>query len=223
MIPKPYPLADIKENPDLADKAIRRTCHHRIGNMEVRDLISQYLDDAITLSSKATADISAATEAVSFRKGETIMEVGEQHPYFYYLQAGGVRSYYLGNGIEIVNWFALESEWFGSIQTFMGAPSRDSIDCIEDCRCLRFDISTFIVLQRADVAIANFVNVLAKECAIFLENRLRQIQYKEAMDRYLYIVEHKPEYLQRIPLTYLASYLGISRETLSRIRKQVVL
>ncbi len=191
--------------------------------MKISNLIKEYLGNHASLGPKTMAGISLATDKISFKKGEKIIEEGQPHNYFYFLLEGGVRSYYLGSGVEIVNWFAFENEWFGSIQTFQGILSRDSIKCIEDSRCIRFDIQTFKKLQREDVVISNFLNVLTEECAVFLENRLRQLQHKEAMERYLHIVENEPEYLQRVPLTYLASYLGISRETLSRLRKQIIL
>ncbi|MCI4669490.1 MAG: Crp/Fnr family transcriptional regulator [Bacteroidia bacterium] len=190
--------------------------------MEINDLIKNYLGNDTVLSPSFLAEMSEAAVVLSFKKGEIIIKEGEFHPYFYFLQQGGIRSYYLANGLEIINWFAFENEWVGSIQSTQGAASRDSFECMEDCKCIRFDIQKFKSLQKEDIVVANVVNFFIEEFAIFLEDRLRQLQHREAMDRYLYVVEHEPEYLQRVPLTYLASYLGISRETLSRIRRRII-
>lgn len=66
--------------------------------------------------------------------------------------------------------------------------------------------------------ITNFVLAIIEEYALFLEEKAYYTQMTDAMDKYQVLLQNQPALLQRIPLTYLASFLGMSRETLSRIR-----
>jgi hypothetical protein len=70
----------------------------------------------------------------------------------------------------------------------------------------------------SNVQIANFINAIIEEYALFLEDKVYFSQMMSSMDKYLVLLEQDPQLFQRIPLTYIASFLGISRETLSRLR-----
>jgi hypothetical protein len=70
----------------------------------------------------------------------------------------------------------------------------------------------------SNVQIANFINAIIEEYALFLEDKVYFSQMMSSMDKYLVLLEQEPQLFQRIPLTYIASFLGISRETLSRLR-----
>jgi hypothetical protein len=70
----------------------------------------------------------------------------------------------------------------------------------------------------SNVQIANFINAIIEEYALFLEDKIYFSQMMSSMDKYLVLLEQDPQLFQRIPLTYIASFLGISRETLSRLR-----
>jgi hypothetical protein len=70
----------------------------------------------------------------------------------------------------------------------------------------------------SNIQIANFVKTIIEEYALFLEDKFYYSQMANSIDKYLTLLDKEPQILQRIPLTYIASFLGITRETLSRLR-----
>ena len=70
----------------------------------------------------------------------------------------------------------------------------------------------------SNIQIANFVNKIIEEYALFLEDKFYFSQMANSIEKYLTLLDKEPQLLQRIPLTYIASFLGITRETLSRLR-----
>ncbi|MEN0049536.1 MAG: hypothetical protein AAF806_20920 [Bacteroidota bacterium] len=189
--------------------------------MDKTHLIDQYFGKYIMLNPQSLQIIAETTDIVSFKKGAQPIEEGRHHNYNYLIIKGAARSFYTKDGIEVTNWFTFEEDSAGTLQNYLGLPARETIEFIEDSDCLRFNIHQFKELQYQYLTISNLICHLLQEHAIFCENRLRMLQFNEGMERYCYILEYEPEILQRVPLTYLASYLGMARETLSRLRRKI--
>lgn len=160
-------------------------------------------------------------EEIGFKKGSILVAEGEYHGYIYFILKGCARSYHKTAGREAINWFALEQEWVGSLYNFQGRVSKETIEFLEDSQCLRFNTEKLKQLQADEKEAAHFQIQLMEEYIVYLEQRIGVLAHREGMERYLHLLETKPEYLQRISVTHLASYLGLSRETLSRLRKKI--
>jgi CRP-like cAMP-binding protein len=89
---------------------------------------------------------------------------------------------------------------------------------LEDSELIKLNIEKIKELAQTDLSISNLLNNLWEEHAIFLEERLYQLQFMNSHERYKVLIKNTPEILQRVSLTDIASFLGLSRETLSRIR-----
>jgi CRP-like cAMP-binding protein len=157
-------------------------------------------------------------EMVEYPKKKVLVKAEERHPFAYYMLRGAARSFYLKDGIEVNTWFALEDEVIGSLRTFRDHPARETIELIEDSTLLQINVYQLKKVMPDHPEITNFILAIIEEYALFLEEKAYYTQMTDAMDKYQVLLENQPELLQRIPLTYLASFLGISRETLSRIR-----
>ena len=155
-------------------------------------------------------------------RGEYLVRQGTYHRYTYFLTKGSARSFYLKDGTEVNTWFAFEEEIVGSFQTYLGKPARENIQAMEESEVIVLDLSSIKTWAETEVRISNFVRLVVEEYTMYLEEKLLALQMT-ATERYRYLVEREPEVLRRVPLTYVASYLGISRETLSRIRSKIVL
>lgn len=155
---------------------------------------------------------------VHLDKNQVLMQEGQRHPYLYFLLNGAVRSYHLKDGVEAHNWFALENEMVGSLQNFKDLPAVETIVTVEACTMIAVNLRTARPTMYQNVCIANFFRAILEEYALFLQEKIYFSQLANAMDRYVVLLEQESHLLQRIPLTYIASYLGISRETLSRLR-----
>jgi CRP-like cAMP-binding protein len=104
------------------------------------------------------------------------------------------------------------------LHNYKNLPSRETIEIVEPSTLISINLLTLKPLTTIDLRVSNFVSSIIEEYALFLEDRLFYSQFTNSKERYKHLVENEPHVLQRISLTYIASYLGISRETLSRLR-----
>jgi CRP-like cAMP-binding protein len=115
-------------------------------------------------------------------------------------------------------WFALENDMVGSLHNFKDNPSRETIELIENSTLISINLKQVKPLMFSNIQIANFINAIIEDYALFLEDKIYFSQMMSSIDKYLILLDKEPKLFQRIPLTYIASFLGISRETLSRLR-----
>ena len=153
-------------------------------------------------------------------KGTKLISEGKRHGYFYIILKGGVKSYYSKESKEVCMWFAFENEAMGTTTTYEGFPSKETVELLEDSELIRFKIEKLKELTRTDLSISHLINDLIIEHTLCIEERLYQLQFMTSEDRYKVLLETTPEILQKVSLTDIASYLGLSRETLSRIRSK---
>ena len=149
-----------------------------------------------------------------------VVRIGSYSKYAYLILKGAARSYYLKDSMEIVNWFALEGEIAVSMDNYMGKEAKETILFMENSQCLRLDIEKWKLLEKTEIVVANLSIKLFEEYIDFIDTHARNLADREGIERYLHLIETNPEYIQRIPITHLASYLGMSRENLSRLRKK---
>lgn len=189
---------------------------------EIERFISRYCDHLLS-GQAGIAGISRHLADRQHAKGHLLVQEGQRHPYAYYLLQGAVRSFYLKDGVEVNTWFAFEGEMVGSFQNYLGQASRETLQLVEDSRLIAINLNALRPLQQTSLEVSNFVRLVIEEYTAFLEERLFHLQHHSSMERYLYLLDNDPQVFQRIPLTYIASYLGISRETLSRLRGRTIL
>jgi len=170
------------------------------------------------LSAETVIEICKQLSVLVFGKKHIVIKENQRHDFAYFVIKGAIRSYYLKDGTEVNTWFALENEIIGSLHNFKDNPSRETIELVEDSTLVSINLKQLKQLMLTNIEIANFVNAIIEEYALFLENRIYYSQMMTSMDKYIVLLDNEPQLFQRIPLTYIASYLGISRETLSRLR-----
>lgn len=170
------------------------------------------------LTEEAKKIICANLSLVQLKKRDVLIREQQRHDFVYFIIKGAVRSYYLKEGVEVNTWFAFEHEMVGSLHNYRGEPSKETFELVEHSTLISIDLRHFKHLVRFNLEISNFVRSIIEEYAIFLEDRIFNSQFSSAIEKYEHMIKHEPEVLKRIPLTYIATYLGISRETLSRLR-----
>ncbi len=183
--------------------------------------ISKYLDGVS--DEKGLEQIEGCLSEIHFKKGDIPIHQSHLHAYAYIIVTGAARSYYFKEDKEINTWFAFENDTVATLQNYRGQTSRETIAFLEDSHCIKLDLPMLRLQAKTNVVASNLVTAILEEHIEFLEARLMLLQHNEGVERYLHILEHEPALIQRIPLTHLASYLGISRETLSRLRAKISL
>lgn len=187
--------------------------------MDIKSLISSIYK----LSEKATSELLDCTERIELPKGHILSEAGRIDHYLYFLEKGIVRAYALHEGVEVTFWFGVEGSVVCSMRNFIEKkPSYETVELLEDCTFYRMRTSDLERLSSENLEIANWVISFMGKEVIRAENRLIELQFSSATERYQTLLEHNPDLLQRVPLGIIACYLGITQVSLSRIRAKGV-
>ncbi|GAA5219391.1 Crp/Fnr family transcriptional regulator [Membranihabitans marinus] len=191
--------------------------------MNPESIISKIGEIYSPLSSECQQDIIAKSEMCSFKKGEIVVRAGQYSKNAYLIQQGSARAYYLKEGKDISDWFTFENQFAAPIVSFFSdKPSPHYIEFVEDSKVLKFSKDTIDRLSNKHRDFERFISSVVTETMLGLCERLYTIQFNRAEDRYNHLLSIYPEITNRIPLTHIASYLGITLETLSRLRKPKV-
>lgn len=171
------------------------------------------------LSIECQEDLIANSNPVTFKKGEIVVREGQFSKKAYLIVQGCARAYYLKDGKDISDWFAFENQFMASIVSFFSEePSPHYVEFVEDSVVLEFSRETFDSLSDKYHDFERFISKVVTETMLGLCERLYTIQFNKAEERYTHLLSLHPDITNRIPLTHIASYLGITLETLSRIR-----
>ena len=153
---------------------------------------------------------------------EHLLREGQRADYGFILLKGLVRSYYLKDGEEICSRFMQEQHIVISVHSFYGRlPSYEYIEALEDSVVARMHYDQLQYLYKTYPEFNYIGRVLTEHYFSLSEQRLYLLRKQSAEERYRFFIEHYPEWLQRVPLKYIATFLGMNLETLSRIRKKI--
>lgn len=167
--------------------------------------------------------LNSAKSLKEFRKGEFLLRQDEICRNSFYVKSGLARKYYLTlDGKEITTELYFADDIAISFQSYtLQEPSREFIEALTDTTVEITDYETFQKLKKQFPKLLNLDLMLTEFYAMWLEERLSQIHTLSATDRYLKLLGEHPQLIQNIQLTHIASYLGITLETLSRIRAKI--
>lgn len=157
-----------------------------------------------------------------FKKGDFLLRYEQVCRESFLIEKGIARKYYLTDGREITTEFLFPEDLAISFNSYcLGTPSRECIQALEDCEVSVTDHQGFNELKRRFPILVELDLMLTEYYTMYVENRLFEFHTMDATQRYLLLLEQAPHLLQHVQLTHIASYLGISLETLSRIRAKI--
>lgn len=183
-------------------------------------LIAELLTVAFREEEIRNAYYEVATEKI-FRKGELLLEQGKICRYSYNIISGLVRGYYLKDGREVTTAFCFADDTVLSLESATRqTPSPETFEVLEDSVIEVISIEGLQQLRERFPVIEKVWTLSMEAYAIWLEERIYSLQFSTAKERYHRLLERYPEIVQQARLTHIASYLGITLETLSRIRAQ---
>jgi CRP-like cAMP-binding protein len=171
------------------------------------------------LSAEAQSAIQDSFEEIVLPKNEFLLSEGKTCRYLYFLCQGAIRGYYNLEGKEITYWFGFENDFVTSFHSFItGEPAVENIQLLEGCLLLSITKEKLTGLCNQYHEIERVVRIAYEKYYIRLEERFVNNQFKTAAERYEKLLNETPHILERVPLGMVASYLGITQETLSRVR-----
>jgi CRP-like cAMP-binding protein len=181
-----------------------------------------YLSTVIHVSTSLEAELARITVPTTALKNQSLLEIGNRCSDLFFVEKGLLRGYYLDDGKEITNWFGQEGEFATNFYSFVAEkPSFETIQVVEDCELLQLSFRNLQALYVKFPETERLGRIITENYYIKLEERLLSLQFKTAKERYQHFVKSKPNLLQRTSLGQIASYLGITQETLSRIRSEL--
>jgi len=159
----------------------------------------------------------------TLRKRQFLVQEGEPGRYIAFVLHGCLRTYTIDEkGEEHVTEFAVDDWWSSDLHSFLtGAPASYNIDALEDSRLLLLDYESREALLRAVPKMERFFRLLQEAHYVATHRRISETLSNSAEERYLSFLKTYPHLVRRVPQKHIASYLGITPQSLSRIRKEL--
>lgn len=171
------------------------------------------------LKSESKAALMGILKVFEIEKNTIFLKEGHVGRYIYYINKGLVRIFYNKHEKDITEWIACDNEFFLSIKSFYeNAPSTLQFQAIENTELVGIPNDAFMQLCSQFHDIETLHRKLITISLLLSQERMDSIQFETAQQRYDKFIAVRPNIIQRVPLTYIASFLGITLETLSRIR-----
>lgn len=188
------------------------------------DNLLSYIHSLTDFSDESWQMLQPALSERSFRKEEFLVRQGQVCASLFYIDKGYCRSYYEVDGAVKNTGFFFENEIATNIKSFgSGQPSEFNIVACEPLTAIIFDKKILFDVARK----APEIETLGRHCIRLFATKQEEfsnlLKLYSAGERLEYLENHYPEITQRVPLSQLASFLGVARETLSRIRKRRIL
>lgn len=161
-------------------------------------------------------------EPVAYKKKQVLVEEGNIARYMYFINEGYVRTYYLVDGLEVTNNINCPLGFMTAFTSYMSeSPSHETMQCITECRLLKISKERLTTLFKSSPTLAESGRIINEEVALYNENRARDLVSKTAEERYIQLMKNHPDFVLHVPLQYIASFIGVKPESLSRIRKNL--
>lgn len=155
------------------------------------------------------------------RKGEHFLQLHQISRHIAYLETGLTMHYSLHDGVEVPCNFSVEGDWMGSLKSFTsGSPTDVAIKALEDCWIQEISGEHAQELFNSSPRWLLFKSQLIQDVFFKITQHNADLAMLDAKERYYKFMQEKPELVNRVPQYYIAAYLGIKPQSLSRIRKE---
>ncbi len=161
---------------------------------------------------------------LKFAKNEMILREGETCTNIYWVVKGLVRQYYYKNGKELTEYMASENTIVMCIESlFREQPTHLQIKALEPTIMIALPKAELEAVAMKSVNIQILFRKILEESLILSQHHADMLRFESAQDRYAKLVKNQPQLVLRAPLVYIASYLQMTPETLSRVRTAALL
>ncbi len=188
------------------------------------EAFERYLKEKADLDAEELNAVRAVAIERKIRKRQYLLQDGDVCHYNCFVVKGCLRMYAVGDdGAEHILRFAVENWWISDRESYNnGTPSKCNIDALENCEVILIDKPDFLHLLVTIPKLKNFIDRLLARSYDAIQNRVMGAISYSTEEKYQNFITRFPDVFNRVPLHMIASYLGVSRETLSRVRSQFV-
>jgi len=174
------------------------------------------------LSIESQQALSSILKKHELEKGHVLVSQNSVCNYLYFVESGLTRTYYYDNGKDITDWISPENSFACSIVSFISRkPDRRQIELLEPSVLWSMQYYELDQLCAKHPEVERMIRYLVSSGLVQLQHRFDDLHFATALQRYQKLMNDNPSLIQRVPLGMIASYLGITQETLSRIRSQI--
>ena len=182
-----------------------------------------FIMQLVKLDDIAWQDMQQRLTPRSYKKKQLFIAEGKVCRELAFICKGSFRYYKLIDGVEVSTYFSFEHNWVSAYTSFLRkTPSYLNVQAMEDCEVLVLTYDDMQHLYNNYVMFERFGRLMAEYLVGCLEERMHSLLLTSPEQRYLKTLEDNSIYFERVPLHYVASYLGIAPESLSRIRKRLM-
>ena len=181
------------------------------------------IDQFVSLSAESTQSLGAILKRSVFRKGDVLIKQDTVCNYLYFIESGLTRTYYLKDGKDVTDWISPENSFACSIISFLTRkPDRRVIEALEPSVVYGLHHDDLEKLYQKYHEMERLGRLLISSGLLQVQQKFDDLHFATASERYQTLMQTNPSFLLRVPLGMIASYLGITQETLSRIRSQIL-
>lgn len=189
--------------------------------IEPQEHFFQHFEQYIKLSDELKSALAERISYVTFKKGELVHDADKICTKSYFIYRGLLRVYFLKDGKEISEYFPAENEWCNSPKSFR-TRQKDIyyIDTIENVEAYCLHVDDLVFLFNNFPEMERYARLSMGTIFGHLMERITSLRFTTAREKYDHFIATYDDIYHRIPLGMIASYLGITQETLSRIRAE---
>ncbi|MGC4103924.1 Crp/Fnr family transcriptional regulator [Ferruginibacter sp.] len=181
-----------------------------------------HISNYASLGSEAITALEGAFEKKLVSKNDLLLRQGQVCRHLYFVEKGALRGFYNLDGKEITHWFGFENDFVTSFHSFIThSAAVENIQLLEGSILWSISHEQLTALLNRHHEIERLLRIAYEKYYIRLEERFVNAHFKTAKELYENLLLQTPHIIERVPLGYIASYLGMSQETLSRIRNKI--
>ena len=182
--------------------------------------LKKFIANYVTLSSTEMDSIAGRFNRKVVKKNDYLLREGQVCKDIIFVQEGCLRLYYVSDDIEVSVWFSFKHSSAIEISSFLsGKPTSYFLQAIEDSEILFLSKAELNKLYRSQPKVQEMMRLFLEDVILNLIDRFTSLQRDAAGKRYKDLL-NKPAYLQKVPQKYLASFIGVTPTSLSRIRRK---
>ncbi|MCG8365270.1 MAG: Crp/Fnr family transcriptional regulator [Pseudanabaenales cyanobacterium] len=193
--------------------------NHERAHRAMYKILLQRLNQLVLLNPQQQKELCKVVQAVELPKDKFLLEKGQLSNHIYFVVEGAIRSFCEANDKEVTRWFCFEGHFATSYFSFVyRQPSEDSLILIKDSKLLSISYGDLQNLAHKDAVWVDLNRRLLEYYYTNLLNRAMSFQTQSAAERYNNLLQEQSDIEDIVSLGHLASYLGMTQETLSRLR-----
>lgn len=193
-------------------------------NVPLRDIARELARRFSTMTHDELNVLESIIVPMKFPKGTKILDKGETCENIYYLHQGLIRQYYFKNNKEMTSHLGVDQSIFMSVQSlFHESPSLETIEALEPCYIYALPKKRLEEVALHNQNIQILYRKILEEALIESQKHADLVRFESAQDRYRRLCKEMPKMVLRAPLVFIASYLQMTPETLSRVRSSTLI